>query len=270
MLSFLSICPHPPIILPGVASKEDEEKLQPTIKAMEELSEIFHQAKIQTVILISPHGPLSLERMSLVFAPEIKSHLEDFGIQSVNLSFPGDLETSQSLVQRIESEHIPLRVLRYPLLDHGGAVPLYFLTKKEKSKPKVVELVYSALDLRAHLRLGKVIYQVAQESHQRIAFVASGDLSHRLTLSAPAGYSPQGKVFDKKILQLIKEKNLQGIIEMDPSFVEEAGECGYRSIVVLAGALQQMKPDTWTPEVLSYQGPFGVGYAVVNFRIHHE
>jgi hypothetical protein len=34
---------------------------------------------------------------------------------------------------------------------------------------------------------------------------------------------------------------------------------------MLIGALSKMD---FEPEILSYEGPFGVGYAVINFKIH--
>jgi len=51
---------------------------------------------------------------------------------------------------------------------------------------------------------------------------------------------------------------------MDKNLVEEAGECGYRSIIILLGALDGLD---WKPEILSYEAPFGVGYLVANFKI---
>jgi hypothetical protein len=38
-----------------------------------------------------------------------------------------------------------------------------------------------------------------------------------------------------------------------------AGECGYRSILVALGSVGNELPDH---QVLSYEGPFGVGYMV--------
>jgi AmmeMemoRadiSam system protein A len=49
---------------------------------------------------------------------------------------------------------------------------------------------------------------------------------------------------------------------MDPGFIEEAAECGLRPLAVLLGAVR----DTGlASRVLSYEGPFGVGYPVVAF-----
>jgi len=46
----------------------------------------------------------------------------------------------------------------------------------------------------------------------------------------------------------------------------EAGECGLRSFSFLLGILEASGA-LWQPEILSYEGPFGVGYLVVNFQI---
>jgi aromatic ring-opening dioxygenase LigB subunit len=46
--------------------------------------------------------------------------------------------------------------------------------------------------------------------------------------------------------------------------VQSAGECGLRSIVILMGALDGLKVK---PEILSYEGPFGVGYLVASLEV---
>ena len=43
------------------------------------------------------------------------------------------------------------------------------------------------------------------------------------------------------------------------NFCSQAAECGHRSFVIMAGALDQMKVKA---RKLSYEGPFGVGYGV--------
>jgi len=172
---------------------------------------------------------------------------------------------SRDLTLRAEQESVPLRVVMPEELDNGAFVPLYFLTRDQEKSPSLVELIYSALDFATHLKLGQVLYQIIQESPERIAFIASGDLSHRLTKDAPAGYSPRGKVFDESLLRFLRQKDISSILKMDPILIEEAGECGYRSILILLGLLQEWGLEKWTPEILSYEAPFGVGYAVVNF-----
>ena len=45
--------------------------------------------------------------------------------------------------------------------------------------------------------------------------------------------------------------------------VENAGECGLRSIFIMLGA---MEGEEVKGKVLSYEGPFGVGYGVMTFN----
>ena len=267
MLSFVSLCPHPPIILPGIAPEAERQKASQTIRAMKKLGHLFQQADIQSVVLVSPHGPFDPQRMTLLFSPEIKENLQNFNLPEIDLSFSGNLELSRDLALRAEQESIPLRIVIPEELDNGAFVPLYFLARDQEKSPSLVELIYSALDPATHLKLGRVLYQVIQESPERIAFIASGDLSHRLAKDAPAGYSPQGKIFDEKILKLLKQKDVSSILNMDSELIEEAGECGYRSILVLLGLLDALGVSKWKPKIFSYEHPFGVGYAVVNFKI---
>jgi len=85
-----------------------------------------------------------------------------------------------------------------------------------------------------------------------------------VTPEAPAGYSPRGRVFDKKLTELIQQKNIKGILNLDQELIEEAGECGLRSIVILLGALSGLR---WEVKSLSYEAPFGVGYMVASLNI---
>ena len=54
------------------------------------------------------------------------------------------------------------------------------------------------------------------------------------------------------------QRHRHGVIEIDQDLRTRAGECGYRSIVIALGTVGDLRD----PEVLSYEGPFGVGYMV--------
>lgn len=49
---------------------------------------------------------------------------------------------------------------------------------------------------------------------------------------------------------------------MEPGFCKRAAECGLHSFQIMAGALDRTPV---TSELLSYEGPFGVGYGVAAF-----
>ena len=123
--------------------------------------------------------------------------------------------------------------------------------------------VSMALDVAERLYLfGLAVRKAAELTGRRAALLASGDLSHCLTRLAPAGYNPKGAEFDRKLARLLAVPDVQGIMQMDDFLVQEAAECGYRSILMMLGALDGLEVEA---EVLSYEGPFGVGYLVASF-----
>lgn len=106
---------------------------------------------------------------------------------------------------------------------------------------------------------GKCIQKAVEESGENVVYIASGDLSHRLTPNAPIGYSPKGREYDEALVQKVQKGDVEGLLGIEESVLEEAGECGTRSIVMMFGALHNKKFNT---EVYSYEGPFGVGYMI--------
>jgi AmmeMemoRadiSam system protein B len=263
MLSFASICPHPPLIIPTIGKPDDLKLVSKTIHAMEDLAKTFKESGTEKIVLISPHGPLESDQFTINQSPILSGNFYDFGDVETEFSFKND----QNLLKEIETEakkaRIPLEQVNIEELDHGSLVPLYYLAKS-KLDFKVIPLTFSLLDTKIHFKFGKIIQSVIKNQKSKIGIVASGDLSHRLTFDAPAGYSPRGKEFDEKLIELIGKKDVKGILNMNPDLIEDAGECGFRSILILLGALDGLN---WQPEILSYEGPFGVGYSVINFKI---
>jgi len=151
----------------------------------------------------------------------------------------------------------------HPTPEHGAQVPLYYLMKGLPNLP-IEELSITFDSYKKHYEWGKLEGKKYQQDRQRIAFIASGDLSHRLKEEGPYGFNPAGPLFDKKLIELIEKKNIKGILNLDPKLIENAGECGLHSICFLFGVLEEQK---YEPEILSYESPFGVGYMVANFKI---
>jgi len=263
MLAFASICPHPPLIIPTIGKPEDLKLVQNTVKAMEKLAGIFNNSGVETLILISPHGPLQFDQFTINKALSFEGNFENFGDEETELIFRNDLKLVQEIEKNLKKEKIPVRTVDIIELDHGSLVPLYYLSKL-KPDFKLVHLAFSFLDFKTHLEAGKTIQRAINNERRAIGIVASGDLSHRLIPDAPGGFSPEGKKFDKKLISLIEKKDVKGILNLDPDFVEAAGECGFRSALILLGALNGLN---WKPEILSYEGPFGVGYMVANFKL---
>lgn len=259
-LVFAAITPHPPIIIPTIG-QENLPKVKETIEAMANLEKDFRAAAPDVVVIISPHGQLFEDAFTINYSDSYSGTFEHLGDLSISLKFNPDLAFLHRLKERLEHK-LPTIIVQEQRVDHGSLVPLYFLTKN--IKPNIVPIGYSLLSYEKHLEFGRIIKEEIFNSKKRIAIIASGDLSHRLTVDAPAGFSPKGKEFDEQLITFLKNKNSKGIIEMDKNFIEEAGECGLRSILILLGILENIN---YQPELYSYEGPFGVGYLIMNFKL---
>lgn len=151
-----------------------------------------------------------------------------------------------------------------PHEEHGFKVPLYYLGKNLKPAVKVEEILVTNPSYEYYFNLGKEYRKKLEPEKEKTAIIASGDLSHVLKEDGPYGFNPAGPKLDKIIIEEVKNNNPQKLLNIDPVILEEGAECGLRSILFLFGAFSGLKYKT---EVLSYEGPFGVGYMVAEFKL---
>ncbi len=258
------IVPHPPIIIPEIG-KGELEKVQNTVGALRRFARETAEAAPETTLIITPHGPVGREAPVILSAEELQGDFSRFFAPGVRLTAKNDLPLLKAIEGESEGQGIGVTFQGEGggRLDHGVTVPLYYLQEAGLGS-SVVPIAFSLQPNRELFRFGRIISRAAESLGRRIAVVASGDLSHRLTRGAPAGYHPRGKEFDEKLVEYIRQYQVEEILSMDDELVADAGECGLRSIAVLLGALEGKEVEA---EVLSYEGPFGVGYMVARFAL---
>ncbi|HEU5132177.1 MAG TPA: AmmeMemoRadiSam system protein A [Pyrinomonadaceae bacterium] len=256
-LVFSGIAPHPPIMVPEVG-RESIANVVHSIEAMSELTKRLIESGAESVILISPHAPLEVDSFVAYEGPQVCGDFSHFNAPSCFFTTSIDEELLAAIKEAAASEHFEVTTLPEHDLDHGTAVPLYFLLQNGW-RGKVVTLGYSFLSNHDHLRFGACIRKAVEEVGRRVAFIASGDLSHRLKPQAPAGYNPNAHVFDEEVVDALRSNEPQRIVDIDFNLRRLAGECGYRSMLVAIGASSELPLSC---EVLSYEAPFGVGYLV--------
>ena len=261
MLKSAYICPHPPLLIPSIG-KNYFAQVKSTVRAMNKLGNQIKKRNIGTIIVISPHGPVQMDAMSINSAEYLQGDFLQFD-DDTSMKVENDIDLGINIKKIADSKNIPTELISGNTpLDHGAMVPLFFL-KKHVPEVKVVSITFSYLDYKNHFEFGEVIYEAIESTKEKIALVASGDLSHRLTPDAPVKYSPEGKKFDELLINLLENDKVNEILSLDSDFVEEAGECGLRSIITLLGAISNLE---YKFEKLSYEGPFGVGYLVGKFE----
>lgn len=270
-LVFGAFMPHPPIIVREVGGRE-LDRVASTVRAMEQACADILAANPEVIAVISPHAPAFQGAVGVCVDRMLKGSFADFGSPEVQFNYTNEERFAEQLIQILEREHFPVhrlseaRIRKYSFgenLDHGVMVPLYYLRQAGfDGSLSVISL--GLLPYKDLLRFGVYLVRAIEASCLRVAVVASGDLSHRLLPGAPAGYDPNGKVFDELIQDKLGRKDVEGIVNLPPVLVERAGECGLRPLIMLLGCLSVYE---WTPRILSYEGPFGVGYLVCEFFV---
>lgn len=256
-LVFAGIAPHPPIMVPEVGGAASSE-VRGSIDAMRDFTQRIIDSQAESIILISPHAPLQQNSFVAYMDTPLRGDFSGFRAPNVIIETPLDEELLTAITRAAAEENYKVNGIRGFELDHGTLVPLYFLLRNGW-RGSVVALGYNFLSNEHHLRFGVCVKQAINALQRPTAFVASGDLSHRLTTNAPAGYFPGAHFFDEEIVNSIKACAPSRIVQVNQDLRRAAGECGYRSMLVLFGAIEG---DVLNCEVLHYEAPFGVGYLV--------
>ncbi|HEY2974120.1 MAG TPA: AmmeMemoRadiSam system protein A [Pyrinomonadaceae bacterium] len=254
---FSGIAPHPPIMVPEVGGQSSAE-VRRSIAAMAELTRRIIRSGAETVVLISPHAPLDTRAFVAYHTPKLYGDFANFRAPNARIEFPLDEDLLKAITRTAAAYDYEVMNLDDYMLDHGTAVPLYFLDRFGW-RGRVVALGYSFLSNEDHLKFGNCIRKAIDTGGRSVAFVASGDLSHRLKPEAPAGYNPAAYRFDEEVVAALEDNSPNRIIDIDHDLRRTAGECGYRSMLVALGATEELTPAC---DVLNYEAPFGVGYLV--------
>lgn len=264
------LTPHPPLIIPTIG-RGQERKVSRTIESMETVSSEIAGEQPDTIIVVTPHGPLFSDGIAIMYEKELVGDFHKFREEEYRYEKANDLELIDEIVGIMSEEHglngalIDSDAAEYfgtsHQLDHGSLVPLYFIDKKYKDY-QLISITYGLLSYQDLYKVGMSIQKAVNKLGRKTVLIASGDLSHRLKDSGPYDYHRSGPKFDQEIIDKLTQQKTVEVLSMDPDFCEEAGECGKRSIDILLGALDGID---YNATLLSYEGPFGVGYAIIRF-----
>jgi len=196
---------------------------------------------------ISPHPPIIL--------PSV-------GSQEDRTQVKGTITALENLGEKFKEANPESIIISSPHPDWGFNVPLFFLAKEFKGEIRTY--LMGLEEPKFYFEKGKKVYNDL-EKEKKYALIASGDLSHCLKEEGPYKLHPDGPKFDKALIEHLRKKDIENFLKLN-NYFPEAGECGLRSFCFLLGILEASGVD-WQTKILSYEGPFGVGYLVANFRL---
>ena len=258
------IMPHAPISRPLVGRGE-EKKIQNTLDGYRAASAKIAKEQPETIIVISPHNVMYRDAFYISPGDVYTDSLAAFRCPEEKVCHEYDTELIDEILLLSAQEDLPVstdpRYAGEP--DHGTCVPLLFVDEQYKDY-KVVRIAPSLLPNEDLLKMGRVLERAIAHVGRKVSILASGDLSHKLTQDGPYGFAQEGPEFDRQVTEQMKCADFKGFLEYDPRFLDRAAECGLPGFIILSGALENCIVQ---PHFHSYEGPFGVGYAVCDYDI---
>lgn len=273
-MKYVYVMPHPPIIMEEIGGDETATA-NSTVTGMTILAKEIAKLKPKTIVFITPHGNSFSNGTCLLDKSELKGDFGNFRHEHITFSKPVNRELTECIHNQLESKDIISVLMDEPTaagyhvpiaLDHGVMVPMYFIDKYY-SDYDIVHITPGFTDLSENYEIGQLIQKAVEEytqqpTHQEdlepsVVVVASGDLSHALSNSGPYPYHESGPIFDEIIKLAITKTDPMSLIRMEKQIIDEAAQCGLRSILIGFGYLDGYRMES---RVVSYEGPFGVGY----------
>ena len=255
--------PHPPMIVPQVG-RGSEQQIAETVRAYQRVAEEIAALKPETILVSSPHAPMYGDYFHISPGEKAYGDFGQFRASGVRFEERYDTALVQEIRLQADLKGFPAGTLggRDGRLDHGTLVPLYFIEQRYRDF-QLVRIGLSGLPLTDHYALGQIIRQAVGKTGRRAVYVASGDLSHKLQEYGPYGFAPEGPDYDRRIMDVCSRGAFGELLDFEEAFCDKAAECGHRSFVIMAGALDGVRVEA---EQLSHQDVTGVGYGICIFR----
>ena len=249
--------PHAPILIPEIGGPRQNGAVT-TISAMREVARTMIAAAPDTLIVISPHSPGIPKPIGFWSGQRLRGSLTAFGFPHLAIDLPVDSLLVDTLAALSARRGVDTVSVTKCSLDHGATVPLWFAAEAGWNCPTVV-VALNSVDQKTVITLGETIAEAVGSTNRRVALIASGDMSHRLTIGAPLGYDPRGREFDAWLVDALRRGAYRDLLQLDPELDKLAAEDVIAPLLVVLAALGFSAAGS---ELLSYEGPFGVGYSV--------
>lgn len=268
LASFLM--PHAPVFLEAIGHHQIWA-VKKTIESMHQIGKTVQELKPDVIVFISPHGPVFSDAIAVYDLESYKGDFNAFGEFELEYEFEIESKFVRLLCELSDEnglDYYPLKKNQFkafhhdPKLDHGILVPAHFIYQHVDNIP-MVAMSYGSFPYLRLIKNGKLLNMVSERLGLNIVVVASGDMSHALKDSGPYAFDPCGPWFDALMKKNIDEQKPWEIFTQSLDKIEHARECGLRSFAIMLGALEGAEIES---EVLSYEGPFGVGYLCASFK----
>lgn len=239
-----AITPHSPVLVPSVA-KQHAAALSSTRESLSHLAADFYARQVDTLILLTPHGPQVADHLTINVSDQYQGDLLRFGDAVTRLAVRGSLDAVQRL-QDLSAQHgVGINLVTEPKLDYGCVVPLTFFGEVLEHAT-IVPITISHTSRSGATLIGLVLEEFFHQSQQRVGIIASADLFRRQ--KAQPRLLPE----ERTIGQAIAAVDPGPVLNIDAT----GGVCGLPPILILLSSLHRIAHHGRT---LAFEAPLGVG-----------
>jgi aromatic ring-opening dioxygenase LigB subunit len=260
-LVFAAIAPHGTSAIPGATGPEEDSRGRATQNAMAELGRRYQAANPEAVIVLTPHNVHVEGALAVVTAGTMAGDLAQWDAPGIALKAAVDRNLADGVKASIRAADIPVVGISFGgnnpheavhPMDWAVLIPLLYMGGRSEPQTPVV-VVSPARDLtpETHVAAGKAIAEAAAASGKRVALVASCDHGHGHLADGPYGFRDESKIFDDRVVEVLKSDRLAELVKFDPELVQAAAADSWWQMLMLAGALGE----GWRGEFLSYEHP---------------
>jgi hypothetical protein len=236
MLTVAAVLPHPPLLVPEVASGAAAELDGLRAACTKALNEVLDAPLDRLVVVAGGAEPAT-------YGPGSRGTLQGFGVP-LDASVPGAAPSGE------------------PVLPLAATVACWLLAQHDVSVPVSVEVV--ATDQRPTIAFARGAELAASET--RVGMLAMGDGSAALTTKAP-GYLVDGaEAWQREVSRALGAADLATLASLDSGDAAEYLAGGLAAWQVLAGAATASS-GRWNAELLADEAPYGVAYTVACWRL---
>lgn len=250
------------------------------IQGLRRIGEMCRELKVDTIVISDTHWLVNAgfhinakPDMSGVFTSTEFPHF----LNNMEYSHTGDPQLGQQIAEIATNNgvttlcHHDVETLQ---LQYGTLVPLRYLGIGNDIKVvSVAGWMYDA-DLEESKQVGEAILEAIKKSDKRVAFLASGSLSHRIPPNKVVGdymfkiSEPLNQEIDLMVLDMWKKGQSKAFLDLLPKYAKDcSGEGGMHDTAMLFGLLGWDKYEGCAEVMTDYFPSSGTGQCNVVFPV---
>ncbi len=246
--------------------------------ALEEIGRRAHERGADTFLVADTHWLNSIgfhlngkERHQATYVSHELPHF----IHDLAYDYPGDPELAELIREEIVAGEQKARVHKYNDLglEYATLVPMYFMNKESDIRVLPIGCnMYSTIE--ENRRIGEALMRAIQRSDRKVAFLASGSLSHAFPANEIAESmlddvsSEINRQVDIAVLDMWTQGRTAEFLDMLPDYNKRCtGEGAMADTAMLFGVLGWQDYTGEGEQLCPYFGSSGTGQVVVDFPL---